>query len=152
LASSRAFLDGLALLAGRELSELQLRRRLTKKRHTPADIDEAIARLKREHMLDDERAAAAVARAEASRKGRGRLRVRQAIERAGIGRETARRATDAAFAGIDEDVHLDAAIDRQLRRRTLDDEAQFRRIYRALVTQGFEPGRVLAALRSRQRG
>ncbi len=151
MASSRAFLDGLALLARRELSERQLRQRLVAKKHPPDEVDAAIDRLKAERALDDERVAAAIARVEAARKGRGRRRVRTALEQAGIDRDTARRATDACFENVDEDAHLAVALDKRLHGGGIDDEAQFRRLYRHLVGQGFESARILALLKARRR-
>jgi regulatory protein len=149
--AASAYLDGLTLLARRELSEAQLRQRLARRAHDEDAIDDAVARLKVERALDDARVAAAIARTESAHKGRGRRRVTQAIARAGIGRDTARRATDEAFGALDEDAHLAAALDKRLRGRGIADEAERRRLFRYLLGQGFESGRILAALKARRR-
>ena len=90
-----AYVDALKMLGRRELSEAQIRQRLTRKQHDPDAIDEAVARLREERALDDERVAGAIARSETSLRGRGKVRVRLQIERAGIagadGRAAGRR-------------------------------------------------------------
>jgi regulatory protein len=149
--AASAYLDGLLLLARRELSEHQLRQRLARKEHAPEDIDEAIDRLKAERALDDTRVAEAIARTQTAHKGRGRRRVTHAIERVGISREAARRATDAVFGALDEDAHLAAALEKRLRGRPIADDADMRRLFRHLVGQGFDTGRILAALKARRR-
>jgi regulatory protein len=151
LAANRAYIDGLKLLARRELSEAQVRQRLARKGHEPDAIDDAIQRLRDERALDDERAAGAIARTQTSLKGRGRARVRREIERAGIARPLADRAVDAAFEGQDDDALLEEALRKRLRgRSTIADERETGRLYRYLIGQGFDPERVLAALARRK--
>jgi regulatory protein len=147
-----AYADGLRMLAGRELSEAQVRQRLARRNHSPDNIDEAVARLRAEAAIDDVRAARAIARREVSIKGRGRLRARLAIERAGISRDLAARAIDAVFEDVDDDALLEAALNRRLRGRDRPaNDAEFRRVYRALVARGFEPDAVLRLLKARGR-
>ena len=145
------YVAGLALLARRELSESQVRRRLARRGFAPDEVDGAIERLRRDRALDDTRTAAAIARTQVTIRGRGRLRVRREIEAAGIPTSIAERAVDDVFQDIDSDVLLEAAITRRLRGApTIDDDATFRRLYRFLVTQGFDSDRVLQALRARR--
>jgi regulatory protein len=147
-----AYVTGLALLARRELSEVQLRRRLARRGFAADEVDGAVARLRQERALDDARTAAAIARTQLSIRGRGRLRIKREIEAAGIAASVAERAVDEAFQDVDSDALLDAALVRRLRgAATIDDEATFRRLYRFLVTQGFDSDRVLQALRARRR-
>jgi regulatory protein len=147
-----AYVTGLALLARRELSEAQLRRRLARRGFAADEVDGAVARLRQERALDDARTAAAIARTQLSIRGRGRLRIKREIEAAGIAASVAERAVDEAFHDVDSDALLDAALVRRLRgAATIDDEATFRRLYRFLVTQGFDSDRVLQALRARRR-
>ena len=96
-----AYLDGLKMLARRELSEAQVRQRLSRRGHEPESIDAAVGRLKSERAIDDVRVAEAIARTETTIKRRGRLRVRRRIEHVGIDPPTARRAVDEVFSGID---------------------------------------------------
>ena len=140
------------MLARRELSEQQVRQRLARKGHQQDAIDDAIARLRAENAIDDARTAAAIARAETSLRGRGRLRVRMQIERAGIGRDTAKRAVDAAFDGVDDDALLQAAVAKRLRGRdAIADDREYQRLFRYLLGQGFDSDKVLVALRARRR-
>ena len=140
------------MLARRELSELQVRQRLARKGHEPESIDDAVARLLEERAIDDARVADAIARTETAVRKRGKVRVRMQIERAGIATATAKRATDEAFDGIDDDALLDAALAKRLRGRdAVADDREFQRLYRYLVSQGFESDRALKALNLRRR-
>src|SRR5437867_10862729 len=110
--SHSAYLDGLKMLVRRELSEAQVRQRLTRRGHSQDAIDQAIGRLRSERAIDDDRTAQAIARVESSIHRRGERRVRRRIENAGIGAETARRATATVCADIDPEGHLEAALRR----------------------------------------
>ena len=139
---STAYLDGLKLLARRELSEAQVRQRLGRRGHDAGAIDDAVARLLAERAIDDTRVAEAIARTETSVRRRGKIRVRLQIERAGIERGIAKRATDAVFDGLDNDALLKASLAKRLRgRETIRDDRELQRLYRYLVGQGFEPER-----------
>ena len=109
------YIYGLAALGRRELTERQLRTRLLRRGCDSEDIDAAIARLKRERVLDDQRAALAFARTEARIKHRGPLRIQRALETMGIDRQAARRATDEGFEERPVDEALEAALQRKLR-------------------------------------
>jgi regulatory protein len=145
-----AYLDALRMLARRELSEAQIRQRLARREHDLDAIDAAVTRLRDERAIDDARVAAAIARTQASVKRRGKLRVRRQIEQAGILPATVRQAVDDVFGALDEDALLEAALGKRLRgRETIADDAEFRRLYRFLIGQGFEPDRVMAVLKKR---
>ncbi len=149
--TSKAYITGLHLLARRELSEAQVRQRLARRRFEPEEIDAAIARLLEERALDDRRVATAIANTETRVRGRGRLRVKRQIEAAGINASLAQDAVDAVFGDIDSDALLSAALERRLRgRAAIADDREFQRLYRYLLTQGFDSDRVLALLRSRR--
>jgi len=140
------------MLARRELSEWQVRQRLARKGHQPDVIDDAVARLLEERAIDDTRVAEAIARTETAVRKRGKVRVRMQIERAGIANATAKRAADEVFDGIDDDALLDAALAKRLRGRdAVADDREFQRLYRYLVSQGFESDRALKALNLRKR-
>jgi regulatory protein len=143
-----AYLDALKMLARRELSEAQIRQRLARRRHGPDAVDRAIARLREERAIDDERVAQAIARTQSSLRRRGKLRARREIEAAGIARSVADRAVDQAFKEVDSDALLDAAVARRLRgRATIANRAELAKLYQYLVRQGFEPDRVLNRLK-----
>jgi len=147
----RAYAAALTLLGRRELSEAQLRQRLARRKHDMDAIDHAIERLREEKSIDDARLAEAIARSETSVRKRGKLRVRQKIEGAGIERDIARRVVDEVFADLDADRLLDAALAKRLRLgHDIADDRTFNRLYRYLVGQGFEPDRVIALLRTRR--
>jgi len=143
-----AYIAALKMLGRRELSEHQLRQRLSRRGYDEASIDEAIARLLRDRSLDDERAARAMARAETSFKKRGKLRVKLQLAAAGIAPAVAQRAIQETFEALDADALLASALQKRLRGRDrIADDREFQRLYRYLIGQGFEPDRVLALLR-----
>jgi regulatory protein len=147
----RAYIDALKLLGRRELSEAQLRQRLTRRKHEASAIDAAIERLREERSVDDVRVAEAMARSQTSLRKRGKLRVRLEIERSGIDAATARRVVDEAFADLDAEDLLEAALAKRLRPGDgIADDRAFNRLYRYLVGQGFEADRVVALLRTRR--
>ena len=136
------------MLGRRELSERQVRQRLARKGYEDDDVNAAIDRLKQDRSVDDERAARAMAHAETSLKKRGQLRVKQRLQAAGISPAVAQRAIQETFESIDADALLTSALQKRLRgRERIADEAEFQRLYRYLVGQGFEPDRILALLR-----
>jgi regulatory protein len=143
-----AYTVALTLLSARELSEVQLRARLTRRKLDSHDIDAAIARLKADRTLDDARVAMALARMESTIKHRGRTRIIQKIRQAGIAPDTAQAAVNAVFADVDEDTLLQRALERRLRgkaARELDEKARAR-VVRALVAQGFRLESILRKL------
>ncbi len=145
-----AYRDGLKLLARRELSESQVRLRLSRRGYTTDAVSAAISRLKAGGALDDERTAGAIARTEAGVRGRGKLRVKLRIEAAGISSHLAQRAVDKVFEELDADQLLELALTRKLRGRSPDSSgADWRRLYRHLVGQGFDATQVLALLKRR---
>jgi regulatory protein len=152
LAASVAYIDGLKMLARRELSEAQVRQRLARTGHEPDAIDEAVTRLLGERALDDTRVAEAIARTETTIHRRGKARVRMQIERAGIAKSTARRAADEVFAAIDGEAHIEASLNKRLRgRETIADDREFQRLFRYLVGQGFDTDQVMKTLTARRR-
>jgi regulatory protein len=145
-----AYLTGLKMLARRELSEAQLRTRLIRRQFEPDDIEEAVERLRQERAVDDRRAALACARTEAQVRQRGRARVIRQVESLGIAHDIARAAVAEVFGELNESALLEQALDKRLRRGvTLADPAAAGRVYRYLIAQGFEPGRVSAILQSK---
>lgn len=147
-----AYIDGLKMLGRRELSEKQVRERLARKAYEPDEIDEAVARLREERAINDQRVAEAIARMETGIRKRGKVRVRMQLERAGIPKETAKQAIDSVFEGIDDEALIEASLRKRLRGRdTIADDREFQRLFRYLVGQGFESDRVMQALRARRK-
>jgi regulatory protein len=149
--SHDTYLVALHMLARRELSEAQIRQRLTRRGESQDSIDEAVARLKAERSLDDERVAGAIARTQTSLRGRGKRRVLQQIEAAGIAKSIAAKAVDEVFQDLDADALLSAALSKRLRgRECIADDREFQRLFRYLMAQGFDSDKVLAVLRQHQ--
>lgn len=139
------------MLARRDFSESQIRRRLSLKQHTQEDIDSTVERLREERAIDDARVAGAIARMEVGIRGRGRARVKRTLEAAGIASRIAQGAIDAAFAEIDGDALLERALRRRLRGdQPVADDREFQRLYRHLVRQGFEPDQVFRILSTKR--
>jgi regulatory protein len=150
--TATAYVEGLKMLARRELSEKQVRERLARKGHDGDAIDAAIARLRQERAVDDARVAEAIARTETTIRRRGKLRVRMQIERAGIDKSIAKRAVDDVFGAIDDDALIEASLSKRLRgRETIADDREFQRLYRYLAGQGFESDRIMKLLSSRRK-
>jgi regulatory protein len=144
-----AFTVALKLLSIRELSETQLRSRLTRRKLDPDDIDTAITRLRSDGTLNDRRVALALARMESAIKHRGRARVIQKVRQAGIDGDIAADAVREVFEDVDENALLDRALERRLRGkspRDLDERGRAR-VVRALAAQGFSLERILKKLR-----
>jgi regulatory protein len=145
-----AYLAGLKMLGRRELSEAQVRQRLARRGYEPDSVDAAVARLREERAIDDDRVAEAIVRTQSSIRGRGRLRVLREVESAGIAAAIARRAVDDVFDSLDPDALLEASLAKRLdEREPIADDAEFRRLYRYLIGQGFEADRIIAALKAR---
>jgi SOS response regulatory protein OraA/RecX len=137
------------MLARRELSEHQIRARLVGRDFGLAEINEAVARLKQHHSLDDSRVASALAREELLIKGHGRIRAERQMKAAGLAPLLIHEALEATLAEIDIDQLVVAALSRRLRHgQTLEDDSTFRRLYRYLIDQGFDSNQALAALKA----
>lgn len=143
-----AYAAGLRLLSRRELSTRQLRERLARLGFGTADVDAALTRLTGSGALDDARVARAFARTSAAVKGRGPERIRRELSHMGIAPAQAAEAVTEALAEVDEETLLARALARKAPHGVGDDRTR-RRVYAALVRQGFAPDRVLAALRAR---
>jgi len=147
-----AFTVALTLLSARELSETQLRARLTRRKLDPDDIEAAIGRLKADGTLNDRRVAVALARMESAIRHRGRSRVLQKIRQAGIDGDVAADAVREAFEEVDESALLDRALERRLRGQAAADldEKGRARVVRGLAAQGFSLEAILKRLRALQ--
>ena len=149
--SHDTYLIALRMLARRELSEAQIRQRLAKRGESRESIDAAVNRLKAERSIDDERCAGAIARTQASGRNRGRRRVLQQIEAAGIDKSIASRVVDQVFEDIDPDALLTASLEKRMRGRDrIADDREFQRLFRYLSAQGFEADKILTHLRKYQ--
>lgn len=136
------------MLARRELFTTQIRDRLTRKGFTPPSVEDAIDRLREDGALDDQRAAGAYARDASQLKSRGRRRTLRELGELGVSPTDAQQAVDDAYATVSDDELLARVLGRRLT-GPIETRAQFRRLYAALLRQGFESPAVVAALKAR---
>ena len=147
---SDPYTTALHLLARRELSVKQVRARLLQRTARVDEVESAIERLRANGALDDERVAAAYVRTAAHVKGRGRDRILRELSQMGIAPATARRAVDEMCGPAEERDRLQRALVRRARGVDLREPAAKRRVFAALVRQGFDPELVLSAMRATQ--
>src|SRR6478672_6588111 len=122
------------MLGRRELSEKQIRQRLARKEFSQEDIDDAVARLREERAINDQRVDEAIARSEISLRQRGKIRVRMQIERAGIAKDTAKAAIDTVFGDVDDEALLESSLRKRLHGRdTIADDREMQRLFRYLI-------------------
>ena len=136
------------MLARRELFAIQVRDRLIRKGLTPRHVEDAIRRLRVDGAIDDRRAASAYARRAAQIKSRGRKRTLRELGELGVSTDDARYAVEEAYAAVNEEVLLNRVLGRRLT-GPIETRSQFRRLYGALLRQGFESGAVVAALKAK---
>jgi len=141
-------------LAARELSEFQIRQRLRARRVSPETINDVIAELRSGGALDDRRTALAFTRTDALVKRHGRTRAMRQLQSMGIDNEVARSAVREVFEDVDERKLMERALDGRIghRGRTINNPAEYRRLFAFLVRQGFDASAVTALLRVRARG
>ena len=149
-AAADAYVAGLTLLAGRDLSAAQLGERLRRRRFTPEATDAAVTRLRREGALDDRRAAAALARRAVEVRRQGPARIARELAARGVDASVAKAAIAEALDGRDPEELLDQSLDRRLT-GPVASRAEFRRLYQYLLRQGFDEAMAAAALRRRTR-
>jgi len=139
---------GLDLLAFRERSAVELRRRLVQKDVAPAHAEAAVARLVEQGLVDDRRYAEALARSKAAG-GSSRRRVEQELSRRGVARDTASSAVEDVWEEEEVD-QAGAAIQLARRRVTslgaLAPLTRRRRLYGFLARRGYEADEIRAAL------
>ena len=111
-----AYVLALGWLARRELTEKQIRQRLTRRGCEPDAVDEAVARLKAERAIDDARVAGAFARTAVRLKGRGPMRLERDLQGLGIERGAAKAAVRDVLAETDERTLARQALARRWRR------------------------------------
>jgi regulatory protein len=140
------------MLARRELSVAQVRERLGRKGFDTAAVENTLSRLVADGTLDDLRVARAVARTRANVKRQGRSRVVRELATIGISRELAQQVITEIFGELDERALLDEALSRRLRRSvSLSDPASRRRVFAALVRQGFSPEAIARAIQQQSK-
>jgi regulatory protein len=146
--AERVLADAHRLLAQRQRSREELRRRLLQKEHTDEAVADALTRLEQDGLLDDRAFAAAFVADKRRLGGWGEVRIRRGLLEFGVAPD----AVDAALGATDDD-ELGRALD--IRRRggppRLPLETARRRAYALLQRRGF-PGSVCYAAVQRWSG
>lgn len=137
------------MLAFRARSVAELRRQLLTKDEPAADVDEAIARLTDQGLLNDADFARQFARAKIVGAGASRLRIAQELSRKGVPRDV----SDGALNALRDDDGLDpsATIHRVAEKKwrslaKLDGVTARRRLYAFLARRGFNPDEIRGAV------
>jgi regulatory protein len=137
---------GLRLLARRAHSRVELLRKLTRRGHSPEEIDSALARLTELGYINDLSFAEGLIRRRAASRGPRALSAE--LAQLGVGREQAGR----ALAAYDEALQLASAtriIERTYgKRKVTDYREMLNRAGSKLLRQGFSAGTVRAACRA----
>lgn len=141
--------QALRLLEFRARSIAELRRKLLQKGAPSAEIDEVVARLCDQKLLDDADYAHQFARSKVLGAGVSKRRIVQELTRKGVARDIA----DQAVEGLHESDGIDpaAAIHRVARKKwkslgKLDDYTRQRRLYAFLARRGFDADEIRSAL------
>jgi SOS response regulatory protein OraA/RecX len=125
-----------------------LRESLKKNQLHPNDIALTISRLTESRVLDDTRTAIAYAHRSANVKLRGKHRTLQELQARGFGFSVASYAVETVFDEADETIVLERAIQKRLN-GPIRTPTQFRKLYHALLRQGFPSEAIASALISR---
>jgi len=150
--SRTAYSDGLLLLGRRELSVAQVRARLLDRDHDQEQVEEAIARLLENGLLNDARVAGAYVATALKVKGRGRLRIQRELQAMGISRDVIASAVGDAFGDLDERSLIRKALEKKLRGKKVTSGPDYARVFQFLVRQGFTPSVVTMVLRAYRKG
>jgi regulatory protein len=139
----------LNLLAHRARSIAELRRKLVDTGAPTSEVDDVIARLTDQKLLDDVDFARQFARTRITGAGASRVRIVQELRRKGVARDVAER----ALADLDEVEGIDAStsIHRVAEKKwkslaKLDDFTRRRRLYAFLARRGFNPDEIRSAM------
>lgn len=145
--------QALRLLEFRPRATAELRRRLLQKGGAAVEVEQAIARLTEQRLLDDAVFAQEFARARLTGPGRAtsRWRVLQELARKGVPRAVADAAIETLRdeEGVDPSASVHRAAEKKWRTlATLDDQTRRRRLYAFLARRGFDPEEIRAAMQA----
>lgn len=141
-AKARTMTRAVNLLAAKPRSVEELRERLLEKRWTNAEIvAEVIEKLREYKYLDDKQYAADLAASKLRQKPIGKLKLRQAMSRKKLDRETVTAAIDSAYEKMPETDLLDQAIEKRVRLKGIPETREdTKKFYDHLMRQGFSYG------------
>jgi regulatory protein len=138
------------MLEARSRGIVELRRLLLRKGEPEADVDEAIARLQRNGLLDDANYAHQFARSKALGAGLSRRRLQQELTKRGVSRDVSETAIEAVFEeeGVDEEASIERVARKKLRTLSkVDDDTKRRRLYAFLARRGYDGDDIARVLR-----
>jgi regulatory protein len=138
----------LARLARRDHSEQEIRRALRRDGFPEDEIEETVARLRRDRYLDDAGFAARLARTRLAHAGVGRNRVRLELRKKGVRRSTAEAGLQEALLDVPEAETVDRLARRFWKSREKDEPRhRLRKLWAFLIRRGFPAGVVQDRLR-----
>jgi regulatory protein len=144
-----AYASALRRLSRRDHSEHELRQSLVRKGHPLAEVEEALARLRRERALDDAPFAARFARSRLAHSGLGRNRIRRDLGRRGVSRALTEHGLREAAAEVEEADVLDAVARRYWTVHRADEPARrLRKLWAFLDRRGFPGALIESRLRA----
>jgi regulatory protein len=131
----------LRMLAARDRSTVDLRRRLIRAGEPAAHVDRALERLAQSGVLNDERYAASAARQKIQGRGLSKRRFKREMHASGLPREAADAAVERLEeeGGIDERAAAERLVAKKLRSmRSLDAATRKRRLFGLLARRGYD--------------
>jgi regulatory protein len=143
----RAYVLAIAYLGAKPRTRKQIEQYLLRKLFEEANIQYALDRLEREHIVDDEEYARQFAAGRVRNSLKGRLWIRQELQQRGVSKEAALEATNA----LDRETELTAAISAAAKKwRSLKGETfeRKRKLMGYLLRRGFPGDIVKEAIKS----
>jgi regulatory protein len=126
-----------------------MRAALREKGHPDHEVEEALARLRRERLLDDAGLAARYARSRLEHRGLGRHRLRQGLRRKGVAKSVADKGIQEALAQVSEAAVIDALARRYWKAHARKDpERRLRALWGFLLRRGFPATLILSRLKA----
>jgi regulatory protein len=138
-------------LARKSHSVQELKRKLSGRAHSAADLNATLAKLREYGFADDRKFSEAFAVSRMQNQGFGRLRVLRDLRSKRVASTIAGQAVDRVFSGTDEQQLIQRFLERKYRGKNLSDflaqEKNLVSAYRRLRTAGFRGDTSLAVLR-----
>ena len=137
LAAEELFQYAARSLGARSQSIAKLKEKLQAKAANPADVDEALSRLKQAGFLNDSRFAESFAASRLSSQSQGKARILRDLGQQKVPRIVAEQAVAEAFSTVNEEDLIEEHIRRKLRSVDLSDPKKLQTAYRRLRYAGF---------------
>jgi regulatory protein len=146
--NATALQHAVKLLAARPYSERKLKEKLYNRSFETEEIRNALSRLKKERLLDDEKFAEDFVNARVLSRPRGSTALIRDLLARGIPMDVARKVVAATTAEHDEPtLAMKLVVQKLDHYRSLDDRARWRRLAGLLARRGFTPDTIRKVLR-----